>query len=952
MTTHDQLHELIHRAWDTKDGPARIVLAEQALAGAETLGDADLDYAANALATTAYHQGGEPMKAMVTFARCLSVYDADPGRRSQRDAHLLLWHFKFVVSALPLFPEMPLARAQAVLDDMQRRYQTAGHSLHAVYAYRHTVAWHLGDTTLADHWFRMWDAAPRDQLSDCAGCDPSSKAYYHAWRGRDEDAIAVAQPALDGRSTCAEQPHGILTSLLLPYVRTGRHDLARDAHRRAYRALSQNKADLGRIATHLEFCGLTGNQVRGLELVERHLPWLEQAPTPKTEMEFAASAALVLRRLVEDGQGGLPVRRPAGPVTVAELLPQLRERAEGLARRFDARNGNTFQSGRVAALMDAAPLVDYLPLSVTAAHTPAPDPAPADAVVDLSAAPADAPLDEQLDLVDEWSRQDRDAQAKALGQRIVAAYGPAGLTESQRGRLARLRAAHLGEDDLPGAAEALQEAVDAFVRAGDLAREWSARAQWSITMLRLTGDETHIRAAYEATEQVLAVSGDPEVRHGALGRAAWVAAMTGDHDRAQDLIARTEAEPGRVSLGRRVQLMQLHAAVLHHLGEGDRALARIREVVGLLRGTEHRDQLANALMGLARALGERGDNQATIAAFEEAAAVAQDPRLRREARTDAAFMLVTTDRAGEVIDDIVEHICLAEAAGHARPAAYTRHRLALALATTGRFGEAAEVGEEAVAWFVRHQDEEGTEILAELRDLLSRVYAELGEPHVAVGQIEALLPLVTGVEQLAYRAHLLARAGELLWQVDRDGEAAERFDAAAQAYGQADLALATVHARRRQAMALFHAGRPDEARAAAARLQELMAVTEVPQEQEAELTWERAMAGYEAAQILTNNEEPDYLAAVARVTTAAGLFRSIEAYGEALMCDLRQGQVLVVSGQSAAAEPVLRRVLEALPRDHGGRRDAAGWLSRALDEQGEARLARKLRKEYDLPEPE
>ncbi|MDI1466034.1 hypothetical protein QEZ54_34170 [Catellatospora sp. KI3] len=953
MTTHEQVHDLIHRAWDTADGPARIALAEQALAGAEALGDADLEYAANTLATTAYHQGGEPMKAMVSFARCLSAYDADPGRRSERDEHLLLWHFKFVVAAMPRFPEMPLERTQAVLDDMQRRYQSAGHSLHAVYAYRHSVAYHLGDTVLADHWFRMWDTAPRDRLSDCAGCDPSSKVYHHAWRGRDTDAIAVAQPALDGHLTCAEQPHGILTSLLLPYVRTGQLELARDAHRRAYRALAQNKSELGRVATHLEFCGLTGNEVRGLELIERHLPWLDEAPEPKTEMEFAAAAALVLRHLVEGGQGELPVRRAAGPVAAAELLAQLRERAEGLARRFDARNGNTYQSGRIAALMDAAALVDYLPLSVTAAHprpVPAAEAAPPE--VDLSAAPADAPLDEQLDLIDEWSQQDQEVRARALRARVLAEYADAELTDLQRGRLARQRAAQLGEDDLPGAAEALQEAIDGFVRAGDLAREWAARAQWSITMLRLSGDESHIAGAYEATEQVLAASTDPAVRHGALGRAAWVAAMSGDDDRALSLIGRAEAEPGPVSAGRRAQLTQLRAAVLGRQGHDEQALALIQEAAGLLRGTEHRDQLANTLIGLARALGDRGDNTATIAAFEEAAAVAQDPELRRTARANAAFMLVTTDRAGEVIDDIVEHICLMEAEGQARAAAYTRHRLALALANTGRFTEAAEVAEEAVAWFVRHLDEDGTEILVELRDLLSGVYAELGEPHVAVGQVDAVLPLVTGVEQLPLRARLLMRAGELLWQVDRDAEAAERFDAAAQAFGQADLALATVHARRRQVMALHHAGRPDDARAAVARLQELMAVTEVPQEQEAQLTWERAMASYEAAQVLTNNDTPDHLAAIARVTTAAGLFRSIEAYGEALLCDLRQGQVLVVSGQPAAAEPVLRRVLEELPRDHEGRRDTAGWLARALDEQGEHRRARKLRKEHDLPDPQ
>lgn len=955
MTTYDEVHELIHRSWRTPDGPARIVVAEQALAQAEALADPDTTYAANCAATSAYHQSGEPMKALMTFARCLADYDADPGRRSANDERLLLWQFKHVVSSMARFPELPLDRTMAVLDDMQRRYQAGGYSLHAVYAYRHHVASHVGDTVLADHWFRMWDTAPRDKHSDCVGCDPSSKAHHLAWRGRDDDAIAVAQPALNGTLTCDEQPHGILTALLLPYVRTGRLDEARDAHRRAYRALDDNKAELGRVARHVEFCGLTGNEMRGLELIERHLPWLEAAPTPSTEMDFAASAVLVLRRLAQAGQGGLTVRRAGGGISVAELGASLRARAEAIARRFDARNANTYQSDRIAALMDAPPLVEYLPLSVTAAHAarvaaPVPMPEPA---VDLSAAPPDLPLDEQLELVDEWFQEDDDERAKALALRLLAAYEGAELTDVQRGRLAKLRAASLGEDELPAAEQALSVAVEAFTLAGDAEREWSTRGQLLICRLRLTGDESLVPQVYEAVERTLAVSADPVLRRNALGRAAWVAAMSGDEDRALSLLDRAEAEPGPVPVGRRAQLIHLRAGVLQAQGRMDEALARARETAELLRGSRaHGDLLAGVLRSLAQLVGEAGDHAGAVAALEEAAAVARDPELRRSARANAGFMLVTTERAGEFVDDIVEHVCLMEAQGQPGAASYTRHRLALALATVRRFTESAEVAEEAVAWFVAQPAGEHTEILVELRDLLSRTYSELGEPHAAVGQLDALLDLVTGLEQLPYRASILERAGEVLWEVDRDAEAADRFDAAARAYGQADLALATVHARRRQTMALFHAGRHDDAVAAAAQLAELLAVTEVEPDQRQALTWQRAMAGYEAAQILSNNDTPDHAAALARVAPSAALFRSIQAFGEAVLSELRHGQVLVVAGQYAAAEPLLRRVLEELPAEHGARRDAAAWLARALDEQGAHREARELREKHDLPEPE
>ncbi|MEU7819192.1 hypothetical protein [Catellatospora sp. NPDC049133] len=957
MTTYDEVHDLIHRTWDTPDGPARVVVVEQALAKAEALGDADLLYAAHAAATSGYQASGEPMKAMMTFARCLADYDADPGRRSQHDEHLLLWHFKHMVSSMTLFPQLPLERTMAVLDDMQRRYSSGGHSMQAVYAYRHDVAAHLGDEEQADHWYRLWDTAPRDALSDCAGCDPSSKAHHLAWRGRDEDAIALAQEALSGRLTCSEQPHGILTTLLFPYLRTGRLDEARDAHRRAYRALDDNKAELGRVARHVEFCGATGNEARGLELIERHLPWLEQAPTPKTEMEFAAAAALVLRRLAEAGQGDLPVRRAAGEISVAELGRQLADRAVALSRRFDERNGNTYQSTRIAQLIDAKPLVDHLPLSVTAARaaSSAASAVPVEAEpsgADVPELPADLSLDGCLDLVDDLFHDEERDRGRALTGLLLISYEGRHLTDLQRGRLARLRAVALPDEDLPGTADAFAEAVTAFERAGDQAREYAARLQWQIAMLQLTGDGSLVPAVYEAAELAVAANTDPRQRRAALMRAAWVAAASGELDLATSLLDRADAEPGPVPPARHAAMLHLRAGVLQAQDRLDEAAQRIRAAATLLRGTAHRDQLANLLRALADLLGRLGDNTGTIAAFEEAAAVAQDPELRRSARANAGFMLVTTDRAGEFVDDIVEHVCLMEAQGEPGAAAYTRHRLALALCTLGRFTEAAEVGEEALSWFLAQRDPEHNEMIVELRDILSRTYAQLGEVHVAVGQLDALLELVGGVDRLPYRADVLERAGELLWQVDRDAEAADRFDAAASAYGQADLALATVHARRRQVMALFHAGRRDESIALAGQLAELIEVTEVPEQQQSGFTWERAMAGYEAAQVLSNNDRPDHETALARVAPAAELLRSIGAFEEAALAELRHGQVLVVSGRTAAGQAQLRRAYEALPTGHGARRDAAAWLARVFDELGDPGQARKLREEHDLPEPE
>ncbi|MBX6355437.1 MAG: hypothetical protein IRZ05_06210, partial [Micromonosporaceae bacterium] len=185
MATEEQLRAWLREADEMPYGPAQIALVEQVVQHAAAGRLPDLAFAARMLATRAYLYGGEPAKSFVSFSWCLAEYDRDPGRRRRGDHLQLLWDFKNVIGTLTKFPEIPLDRIHAVLDDMERRYRAGGHSMHAVYAHRHYVASQLGDTAAADEWYARWCAAPRDELSDCAGCDPTSKVEYLAGRGRD-----------------------------------------------------------------------------------------------------------------------------------------------------------------------------------------------------------------------------------------------------------------------------------------------------------------------------------------------------------------------------------------------------------------------------------------------------------------------------------------------------------------------------------------------------------------------------------------------------------------------------------------------------------------------------------------------------------------------------------------------------------------------------------------------
>lgn len=361
-----ELRDRLTGAWVLPYGRAQIAAAEELIRQIDAQRWDHLRYPARMLATHAYVWGGEPAKAYVTFSWCCAAYD-----RGQSDPSYdedLYWQFKWLIGRMLDFPELSLGQLRAALDDMQRRYRLAGHTMGPVHQLRMRLARHLGEVAMGEEQYRLWRAAPRGDMSDCAQCEPESMIVHLMWRERYEDAIAVADPVLRLQTACTEQPHRMLATLLPAYLHTGRLDEAVAAHHRAYRAVRSRQDCLDQLGRHLRFCAQTGNETRGLQLLQRHLGWLDEAPSPADAMWFATSAALLLGRVVRLGLPNVALRRPAWrdrdatEVTVAALAEELTAQALELAGRFDARNGSCEQGRQVRAALAAEPVVQRLPL--------------------------------------------------------------------------------------------------------------------------------------------------------------------------------------------------------------------------------------------------------------------------------------------------------------------------------------------------------------------------------------------------------------------------------------------------------------------------------------------------------------------------------------------------------------------------------------------------------------
>ncbi|MGW1956879.1 hypothetical protein ACWCPI_29705 [Streptomyces sp. NPDC001920] len=366
-TPHPQNTDELYQALQENDrrpyGRTRTVIAEELVEAAEQFAEPVPLVRALLELQEAYTYGSEPRKSPVVFARLLTLFDEQPDVFDDGLRHMLFWRFKWVANALRHLPEIPLPSLRQWLTEMRDRYEKAGLGLQPYYGQAYQLAAHVGeDTTLA---YELWAGRTRTRLSDCEACEICERALYHLAAGDDERALRAWDPVLNGKESCQEEPARSVSYALLPLLRTGRTDQARALHLTGYRGCRRNPSMSGEVGRHLEFCALTGNEARGLELLAENRNLFDEVDSPLDQSDFLTGVEVLLQRVEMLGHGDLPAAGYAGRTwTVTALRAEVRGRADDLAARFDARNKTTAHTDRRRARLDRAPLLDALELTL------------------------------------------------------------------------------------------------------------------------------------------------------------------------------------------------------------------------------------------------------------------------------------------------------------------------------------------------------------------------------------------------------------------------------------------------------------------------------------------------------------------------------------------------------------------------------------------------------------
>lgn len=364
-TAVQRITDLLHRVDATRFGPVARMLLDQVVTLADTHGLDQVGYAARLRLLGWSARAGDTDTQLSAFAWCVGRNACDPIRfPAVVDGHDLLWYHKHVVSALVGSPLFTVDDVEAAIDEMAGQYHRAGIGESALWQARFQATVGLGRPEQAGRMLAAVHRAPRDAYSHCPVCSRAEEAEFHYLTGDDQAGLRLADEILSGRARCGDEPHTTISRTLLPLLRTGRPDAlarARRLHLEGYRAACSaarnGPGTLPAIAGHLLFCAATGNEARGLEILEQHLGRLPADGLNQRAHLRMLSAIGVLLGAAEragaaeqlivaaTGSGLEPVLGAhRGPWTVAGLRSAVRARATDLAAQFDRRNGNDSES--------------------------------------------------------------------------------------------------------------------------------------------------------------------------------------------------------------------------------------------------------------------------------------------------------------------------------------------------------------------------------------------------------------------------------------------------------------------------------------------------------------------------------------------------------------------------------------------------------------------------------
>lgn len=319
MEAHE-ISERLKRINGLAYGSERTEMAEVLVAGIDASGPPDALPPALVALVQAYSFDDDSVHALGAFSRLLQLLDHSPELFTPDTEHLTYWAYKWIAADVLDQPEVSADQIEALLADMEHRYQVAGLGMAPVRQARYRWAAHRG-LTEAPALLEAWLAEPSGSEDDCAACVIGQQTAAALELGRPQEALRIAATQT---GSCNQEPWNTRMAEALAAWRAGDDVRAASAYHAAMALEDSLRGGQRGLRYRIELMASSGHLDEVFELMHE---WEHnrQGELPLAEIEMLISCLRAIRLSGDDE-------------LEAWILPGYEEDARALAERFDARN--------------------------------------------------------------------------------------------------------------------------------------------------------------------------------------------------------------------------------------------------------------------------------------------------------------------------------------------------------------------------------------------------------------------------------------------------------------------------------------------------------------------------------------------------------------------------------------------------------------------------------------
>jgi hypothetical protein len=348
-----KLAALREEANKLEETPAKVALLEEAIRIADSLGDVDEGLKLRNSLIFAAYKAGQEEKAFVAFAWSSAHRQKE---LDFMDEYLLLFQFKLLLGLAPDFHSVSLVSIRKMQEDFKNRLTTGAYPLRAYYRAMTTNAGDMGLLEEEAVYRKLWRESRPDTLFACEACECWYRVDACLGEGQFSRATAIARPIFAGKMESCNVPTRTNAVFLRTLLLKGDFKKSKKFFDAGFPLANSNEDALWSLRWYLAYMIRMGEVAAGLRLIERHLPMVMRRTNAWHKMQYLSLSGTFFERLHELRPKTRKVRLPEslgihhqdGRYSPTELSQWFRKEADSLAKKFDQRNGNGYQSWELA----------------------------------------------------------------------------------------------------------------------------------------------------------------------------------------------------------------------------------------------------------------------------------------------------------------------------------------------------------------------------------------------------------------------------------------------------------------------------------------------------------------------------------------------------------------------------------------------------------------------------